>query len=110
MKATPEALTLTASELALIQQLLKDHIPNTTVWAYGSRVNGNARPSSDLDLVAFVDPEQPLAIANLREAFEESNLPFRMDLFTWDQIPEAFRDTISARYVVVQNDHGRVKP
>ncbi len=110
MKATPEALTLTVSELALIQQLLKDHIPNITVWAYDSRVNGNARPSSDLDLVAFIDPEQSLAISNLREAFEESNLPFRVDLFTWDQISEAFRDTISARYVVVQNDHDRAKP
>ncbi|MBO9496927.1 nucleotidyltransferase domain-containing protein [Thalassotalea sp. G20_0] len=105
MKAALETLQLTASELAITQQLLKRYLPNTSVWAYGSRVNGNVQPASDLDLVAFACTEQLLAISELREAFEESNLPFRVDLFTWDQMPESFKETIRERYVVIQNGH-----
>ena len=108
MKGATETLALTKGELTVILQLLKRHIPDTVVWAYGSRVNGNARPSSDLDLVAFIDTEQTLAISTLREAFDESNLPFRIDLFVWDQIPDAFKAVIREKHVIIQNGHNRV--
>ena len=53
-------------------------------------------------MVAFAGPEQALAIAELREALEESSLPFRIDLFVWDQVPENFRKVIREKYVVIQ--------
>ena len=34
-----------------LQELLKDHVPDAEVWAYGSRVNGESHEASDLDLV-----------------------------------------------------------
>lgn len=105
MKTALESLQLNANELTQIQQLLKHYLPSTTVWAYGSRVNGHAQPASDLDLVAFASAEHSLAISGLREAFEESNLTFRVDLFTWDQIPESFKERIRERYAVIQNGH-----
>lgn len=98
----PEHLDLTHDELLLLQALLKKHLPDIEVWAYGSRVNGKTHFASDLDMVAFARPEQALAIAELRKALEESNLPFRVDLFVWDQVPENFRKVIRERYVVVQ--------
>ena len=97
-----EHLDLGHDELLLLQALLKKHLPDIEVWAYGSRVNGNAHSASDLDMVAFARPEQALAIAELRETLEESNLPFRVDLFVWDQVPENFRKVIRERYVVIQ--------
>lgn len=103
MKGAIGTLTLSTNELTIIQRLLKRHIPNTIVWAYGSRVKGNAKPSSDLDLVAFVGTKQTLAISKLREAFDESNLPFRVDLFIWDQIPDVFKATIRKSHVIIQN-------
>ncbi|WP_148307620.1 nucleotidyltransferase family protein [endosymbiont of unidentified scaly snail isolate Monju] len=39
-------------------------------------------PWSDLDLVVFAGPAQKNVVAELREAFEENELPFRVDLFT----------------------------
>lgn len=98
----PEHLDLTHDELLLLQALLKKHLPDIEVWAYGSRVNGKAHSASDLDMVTFSGSEQALAIAELREALEESNLPFRVDLFVWDQVPENFRKVIRERYVVIQ--------
>ena len=98
----PEHLDLTHNELLLLQALLKKHLPDIEVWAYGSRVNGKAHSASDLDMVIFSGPEQAMVIAELREALEDSNLPFRVDLFVWDQVPENFRKVIRERYVVVQ--------
>jgi hypothetical protein len=35
----------------------------------------------------------------LREALEESNLPFRVDLFAWDEVPESFKANIEKESV-----------
>ena len=95
-------IDLTLSQRREITTLLNRCLPNTEVWAYGSRVNFTAEPSSDLDMVAFASKEQSQAIANLREAFEESSLPFRVDLFVWDDLPKKFHKNIEKAKVVVQ--------
>ena len=77
-------------------ELLERHLPNTGAWVYGSRAKWTSRPQSDLDLVVFATPEQNGRVSDLREAFEESNLPFRVDLFVWDAVPEQFRKHIEA--------------
>ena len=72
-----------------------------TAWVYGSRAKWTSRPQSDLDLVVFATPEQNGQVGELREAFEESNLPFRVDLFVWDTVPEQFRKHIKRDHVVL---------
>ena len=103
MKPDEATLDITVAQGNLLRSLLQQYLPNTTVWAYGSRVNGQAHSASDLDLVAFTLPSQSAAIAELREALEESNLPFRVDLFVWEQVPESFREFIQESYVVVHH-------
>ena len=95
------AIDITAEQRKTVLALLARHLPNTTAWVYGSRVKWTARPQSDLDLVVFATPEQAGRVSDLREAFEESNLPFRMDLFVWDTVPEQFRKAIEAEHVVL---------
>lgn len=94
-------IDITAEEHRTILELLKRHLPGTTAWVYGSRVKWTSRPQSDLDLVVFATSEQAGRVGALREAFEESNLPFRVDLFVWDAVPESFRHEIEAEHVVV---------
>lgn len=83
--------------LALLQQFL----PGVTVWAFGSRVKWTARSNSDLDLVVFSRPEQEAKVSLLKEALEESALPFRVDLLVWDNIPESFKNNIQEQYMVL---------
>ena len=78
------------------------------VWAYGSRVTGNARRYSDLDLVAFPSPDQGKQVQELREAFEESDLPFRIDLFSWSEIPASFHQGIKQKCAVLQHGDGGI--
>ena len=94
-------IDITAEERKTVLALLVRYLPNTTVWVYGSRVKWTSRPESDLDLVVFATSEQAGRVADLREAFEESNLPFRVDLFVWDEVPEQFRKQIEAEHVVL---------
>ncbi len=89
-----------------VEGLLHRHLPGVTIWAYGSRVKWAARPHSDLDLVVFVSKDQRRDVANLREVFEDSDLPFRVDVFIWDEVPETFRREIREHYVVMQEGKG----
>ena len=94
-------IDITAEQRKTVLALLASHLPNTTAWVYGSRVKWTSGPKSDLDMVVFAGPEQSGRVSGLREAFEESNLPFRVDLFVWDDVPEQFRKQIEAEHVVL---------
>ena len=103
MGMTP-AIDITAGQRRTVLALLNRHLPDTAAWACGSRVKGVSRPASDLDLVVFARPEQSAQVAELREAFEESDLPFRVDLFVWDEVPKSFRTRIEAEHAVLSKD------
>ena len=95
------AIDITVKQRKIVTDLLERHLPNTTAWVYGSRAKWASRPQSDLDLVVFATPEQNGRVSGLRQAFEESNLPFRVDLFVWDTVPEQFRKHIKRAHVVL---------
>ena len=95
-------IILPPEQLDLVLSLTQTHLPGVEVWAYGSRVRGNPRRYSDLDLVAFTAPGQSAQADDLREAFEESDLPIRVDLFLWEEIPDSFHRQIEQEYAVLQ--------
>ena len=97
-----KSIDITPQQREIILNLLKKYIPDTEVWAYGSRVKWTAKPHSDLDLVAFATEEQSNQISDLRDAFEESDLPFRVDFFVWDEIPDKFHKNIRKNHIVLQ--------
>lgn len=100
-----QRLDMQPQHLALLRELLQQHLPHAEVWAYGSRVNGNGHEASDLDLVV----RQPLdlkqetpQLGEMREAFIESNLPIRVEVVDWARVPASFHREIEQAYVVVQ--------
>ncbi len=94
-------IDLSPDQLRLVREFLHSYIPDTLVWAFGSRVKFTAKPSSDLDLVAFICEEQKSRFSELKEAFDESNVPFRVDLHSWNDLPESFRRNIEKEHVVL---------
>ncbi len=65
-----------------------------TFYAFGSRVKGNHHRLSDLDL-CFKDPIPYSIISHLEEDFEESDLPYKVDIVNWQTCSEEFRSIIS---------------
>ncbi|HEB60010.1 MAG TPA: nucleotidyltransferase domain-containing protein [Gammaproteobacteria bacterium] len=96
------ALVLTPEQQAEIHRLLQQYLPGIEVRAYGSRVKGTAKPWSDLDLAVLDEAGSKTAIADLKYAFEESDLPFRVDLFLWSELPDSFRENIEKEHLVLQ--------
>lgn len=103
------AMDITNEQHKILLDLLRQYIPDVAVWAYGSRVKHAARRNSDLDLVAFPSAKQRPAVSELKDALDESNLPFLVDLHVWDEIPERFREIIRKEYVVLQEQKGVLK-
>lgn len=103
-----QAIDITLSQRKTVLALIQQYLPGVVVWVYGSRAKWTSRPQSDLDLVAFASPEQKDRVGDLREAFEESDLPFRVDLFVWDEVPESFRTQIEVEHVELVEKDGAV--
>ncbi|GHV75731.1 hypothetical protein AGMMS49942_05520 [Spirochaetia bacterium] len=96
-------IVLTARDREILVSLIGQYLPHTPVWAFGSRVKGTSYPWSDLDLVIFTRVEHRPQVSLLKEALEESNLPFRVDLLEWDGLPEHFKENIKTEHVIVHN-------
>ncbi len=80
--------------------LLKRFLPGAEVWIFGSRVKGTCRAVSDLDLVVFAEEDSIVAVEELREALQNSNLPFRVDLHVWNELPEEYQENIREQETV----------
>ena len=93
----------------MLDEILDRVLPPTAeVWAYGSRVTGEAHEAheaSDLDLVIRGSNLEPLPIQRLsllREMLSESNLPILVDIHDWATLPVSFHERILARYEVLR--------
>jgi predicted nucleotidyltransferase len=85
-------------EWTLIQRILNDCLANLshlTVEAFGSRTTSHFRTDSDLDLwINAPIPLQPRIISRLREQFEESTLPYSVDLIEKQRTPASIQANI----------------
>ncbi|MGI8424102.1 MAG: restriction endonuclease subunit S [Chloroflexota bacterium] len=89
--------------LETVTRILAGHVPECEVRAFGSRVAWTAKDYSDLDLAVVGERALDLdALRRLKEAFEESDLPFRVDVLDWHAISSTFRKVIEKKYEVVQ--------
>jgi predicted nucleotidyltransferase len=88
---------------AIVRNILRRHVPESEVWAFGSRATGKAKRYSDLDLAIMSDTGLPLAVrAELEEAFSESDLPWRVDVVDWATTSPTFQAIIMRDKVVLQ--------
>ena len=95
-------IDLPPEQLATVRRILNEQVPECEVCAFGSRVNGTPKPYSDLDLIVIGPERLSLGrMAALREAFEESDLPIRVDVLDWHATSENFQQVIDVKFEVV---------
>ena len=96
-------LDVRPDHLKIVQDILQRLVPDREVWAFGSRAKWLAKEYSDLDLCVLGDA--PLGFSTLgllEEAFDESDLPYKVDVVDWATTSEAFRKIIERDKVVLQ--------
>lgn len=72
-----------------------------TFYAFGSRAKGRQRKFSDLDLCST--DHIPLNVyGQIEEDFEESDLPFKVDIVLWSNMTPKFQTIIQEDLVLIQ--------
>lgn len=91
-------LALDQSQLEEVRAILNAHLPSdVAVGVFGSRAGGRIKRFSDLDLVLEAEEELSLAtLSALAEAFDESLLPFKVDLVDRRAVSESFGAIVDA--------------
>lgn len=98
-------LDINPEYLTLIKTILRQHLPsNAKVGVFGSRVTGKARKYSDVDLIINISgenvPIQTLFV--LATEFEESDLPFKVDVVDWNKLSAEFQEMIADEIIELQ--------
>ncbi len=99
---TQSSIDITPKHRVIVQNILSTILPiNSKVWVFGSRATGATKKSSDLDLV--IDAGRPLNRQEkliLADAFEESNLPYKVDVVDMHTISDEFKEIIQKQMVI----------
>ena len=102
---------LRPDQLATVRAILQAEVPDCVVWVFGSRAKWTARDTSDLDLAIVSAGRLPSArLGRLREAFEGSYLPFKVDVVDLHRVSDEFRRIIQQQCVVLQKASGTAAP
>lgn len=93
-------IDLPENQLTIVREILRQFVGAGEAFAFGSRVMGTAQKHSDLDILIHT-PEKPTfrTMRQLREAFEDSTLPIRVDVLDWHRISPEFRAIIESQAV-----------
>jgi predicted nucleotidyltransferase len=88
--------------LETVKDILRGRLPCREVWVFGSRATMSAKEYSDLDLVVIGDVPLDLGqLALLEHDFDESELPFKVDVVDWATASASFRQIIRKTAVVL---------
>jgi type I restriction enzyme S subunit len=108
MTAKPP-LALDGTELAIVKAILARHVPDATVWVFGSRATGNAKKYSDLDLCIKANQALGLGVMSaMAEDFSESDLPWKVDVVDWFSVSDAFKAIIGRDKVLLSEPSDRL--
>lgn len=89
-------------DLAIIKNILTKYIQNGRALAFGSRYKGTHKEYSDLDLAIDLNRKMTLKeLCDIKEAFEESTLNYRVDVLDYNGISAEFKAVIDEGYEVV---------
>ena len=101
MNSSTSPVDIRPDHLKIVRNILREHLPaGFKVWAFGSRANWTTKDSSDLDLaVEGVDALDYKAMVGLEVAFEESDLPYTVDVVDLNAVSPSFKKIVEGQRV-----------
>ena len=109
MNSWTSPVDIRPDDLAIVQEILRAHLPvGFKVWVFGSRANWTTKDSSDLDLAvegaAKLDHK---AMVGLEVAFEESDLPYTVDVVDLKAVSSGFRQIVEDQRLPLHDQAGK---
>jgi predicted nucleotidyltransferase len=86
-----------ARYLATLRDVVRKALAGTgaQAWLFGSRATGTAWPGSDVDIAVDAPPDMnPLIIADLREALDDTAVPWVCDVVDLRRTSDDFRGRV----------------
>ena len=81
--------------MKIILNIIKKYAKNCEVLVFGSRLKGTNKAFSDLDLAFICSEKLDLKkISRLKLKFEESDLPYRVDIVDYNVTSSEFKKII----------------
>ncbi len=101
MNSSTSPIDIRPDHLEIVQGILRAHLPaGFRAWAFGSRANWTATDASDLDLaVAGPTRLDYQAVTDLEIAFEDSELPYTVDVVDLKAVSQGFKQIVEAQRV-----------
>lgn len=79
----------------IIFDIIDRFVPHCEIRIYGSRYRNTAKKFSDLDISLASDRVIDwIIIEKIKEAFQESTLPYRVDVSDWHSLSPEFQKVI----------------
>ena len=96
------AIDIRADHLEIVQDILSEHLPpDVKVWVFGSRANWTTKDSSDLDLALEGTGKVDRKVkGELMDAFEDSDLPYTVDIVDMNQVSDSFRQIVDVQKIL----------
>ena len=92
-------IDIRSDHLRIVQDVLRAHLPDDAkTWVFGSRVAWTTKDSSDLDLA--VEGKVPFDLKVMRalqDAFEDSDLPYTVDVVDINRISNGFKRVVEGQ-------------
>ncbi len=97
---------LRPDHLEIVQDILREHLPvGVKVWVFGSRANWTTKDSSDLDIALECETRiSRKLLGAMKDAFEDSILPFRVDIVDVNRIGDSFKRIVESHSVPLPLD------
>ncbi len=92
---------LTASDISVIKKIIYSRLdPEAySAFIFGSRATGEGQRFSDIDIGIEGKELSPVARIELEEAFEESDLPYNVDVVDFSIVRENFKTVAKQRVI-----------
>lgn len=90
-----ETLDLESRYVDFIKSTVRSELKNAEIFVFGSRVQGKAKPYSDVDIALKSAEEIPFEkILMLKLKFEESTFPYKVDIVDLNTLDKNFLSII----------------
>ena len=109
MNSWTSPVDIRPDHLAIVQEILRAHLPaGFKVWVFGSRANWTTKDSSDLDLaVEGAVRLDHKSMIGLEVAFEESDLPYTVDVVDLKASSPEFKRIVEDQKVPIGATRGQ---